>query len=160
MFGKLPIWRTRWLAILGLGAVAQGVVPVAGHAQSDDPFRRDERNTIAVVVRNHAFYDTHIYAVQSGIRRSLGLASGLSERRYELPRTFVESMAAVQLVAEPIGPRARYVSDPFYLNVGDQLNLTLENNPVMSYSVVSDQLRPSRDEMDGDAPDDPADSAP
>ena len=153
MFGKLPIWRTRWLAILGLGAVAQGVVPVAGHAQN-------ERYTIAVVVRNNAFYDTHIYAVQSGIRRSLGLATGLSERRYELPRTFVESMAAVQLISEPIGPRARYVSDPFYLNVGDQLNLILENNPVMSYSVVGDQLRPSRDEMDGDAPDDPADSAP
>ncbi len=160
MFGKLPIWRTRWLTILGLGAVVPGVVPVAGHAQ-------DQSHTITVVVRNHAFYDAHIYAVQSGIRRSLGLTPGVSERRFELPPTFVESIAAVHLVSNPIGPQAGYVSPSFYLDVGDQLNLTLENNPAMNYSVVSDQARPSRDETDGDAPDGdasdgdaPADSAP
>ena len=94
---------------------------------------------VLVVVDNHSFSDMHVYAVQSGIRRSLGLATALSNRHFELPRTFVESGRDVQLLADPVGSRAAFVSETFFVDPGDQLNLRLENALRLSTTTKSSQ---------------------
>jgi hypothetical protein len=92
---------------------------------------------VLVVVDNHSSLDMHVYAVQSGVRRSLGLTTAFSTRRFELPRVFSESGRDVQLLADPIGSRAAFVSAPFFMDSGDQLNLMLENALRLSTTTLS-----------------------
>ena len=101
-----------------------------------------ELGGIKVVVDNHAYADMHVYVVHSGRRWSLGLATGLSKRSFMLPRIVAESERDIQLLADPIGSRAYYLTDVFYLYPGTQLNLTLRNNLGLSSATVSDQLPP------------------
>ena len=98
-----------------------------------------EPEGIKVVVDNNAYSDMHVYVVQSGTRWSLGLVTGLSKRSFMLPRIVAESERDVQLVAEPIGSRAYYLTDVFFLYPGKQLNLTLQNNLGLSWATASDQ---------------------
>lgn len=125
-----------FFAILG-SAVSIGT-PSALHAQ--------EREGIRVVVDNHSFWDMHVYVVQSGMRRSLGMTTGLSRRSFELPRTIANSDRDIQIFADPVGSRSAFLSQIFYLNPGDQLNITLENYMGLSTATVSE--RESKDESD------------
>lgn len=95
-----------------------------------------EPQEVVVVVDNQSYFDMHVYAVQGGVRRSLGLATGISERSFVLPRTFVGR--TVQILAEPIGPRTAYLSDGFYLVEGQQMEISLHNNLNLSSATVSD----------------------
>ena len=98
---------------------------------------------ITVVVENHSFFDMHVYAVQSGQRRSLGLATGLSKRTFQLPRTLAESDRKIQILADPIGSRGGYVTELLFLDPGEQVNLILENNLNLSWILITDQRPPN-----------------
>lgn len=100
---------------------------------------------VLVVVDNHSSLDMHVYAVQSGVRRSLGLTTAFSSRRFELPLIFAESGRDVQLLADPIGSRAAFVSEAFFVDRGDQLNLTLENALRLSTTTLSSQPVPKKE---------------
>ena len=105
-----------------------------------------EPQGIKVMVDNNSYFDMHVYAVQAGMRRSLGLVTGLSKRSLEIPRTFVESGRDIQLLADPIGSRGYYLTDGFYLYPGTQLNLNLQQNLGLSWYTRTDQ-RPSEEEI-------------
>ncbi len=124
--------------ILGAGLVT-GAPPTA-EAQAPEG--------IKVVVDNHNFLDMHVYAVQGGRRWSLGMATGLTKRTFELPRIAVQSNHDTQLLADPIGSSVPFVTPPFYLYEGQQLNLTLENNLNLSWSTVTDQMPEEPEEED------------
>jgi len=106
-----------------------------------------EGQSVRVVVDNHAFWDMHVYVLEGGFRRSLGMATGLSNTSFEIPRSLADG--DVQLIADPVGSRAGFVSHVLFPWPGDQLNLTLENYIGLSTVTVSDQPSVEEDEKEG-----------
>lgn len=102
-----------------------------------DPAAAQEEQSVRVVVENHSFWDMHVYVAEAGFRRSLGMATGLSNTTFEIPRSLADD--DVQLIADPVGSRAGFVSHVLFPRPGDQLNLTLENYIGLSTVTVSDQ---------------------
>ncbi len=103
---------------------------------------------VPVVVQNQGFYDMHVYAVHSGIRRSLGVVTGASTQTLALPRVMTESDRDIQILADPIGGFNRFLSDPLLVTPGSQINVRLQNDASLSTVTVSDQ-----EPVEGDAPD-------
>ena len=93
-----------------------------------------EPQEVTVLIDNQSYYDMHLYALQGGTRRSLGLVTGLTKRRFALPRRFEGH--TVQILAEPIGPQNIYVSDGFYLHGGEELKVSLYTNLSLSWTSV------------------------
>ena len=109
------------LSALALSAALGAGVLIATPFQTT----AQEPQGIRVMVDNHSYFDMHVYALQSGRRWSLGLATGLSKRTFPLPRILAESERDIQLLADPIGPQTGYLSQVFFLNPGNQVNLSL-----------------------------------
>ena len=88
---------------------------------------------------NNGFPDMHIYVLQSGQSRSLGMATGLSETTLTLPRQIVESLREIQILADPIGASRPYVT-PFLLAYpGERIRLTIQNVLSLSTAWVEDR---------------------
>ena len=93
---------------------------------------------------NNGFLDMHIYVLQSGQSRSLGMATGLSQTTLTLPRQIVESLREIQIVADPIGGFRPYVT-PFLLAYpGERIRVTIQNLLSFSTAWVEDRYETER----------------
>lgn len=129
-------------ALLGVVALA---TPVEALAQ--------ESRQVRVVVDNQGYYDMHMYVLDGGTRRSLGLATGLARREFTLPQILVDSHRDVRILADPIGGRNGYVSQGLLIGPGDWITVVLRSNQNLSYTSVSDY---EPDPGPGEAPSDSA----
>lgn len=91
-----------------------------------------------LVVANHNFADVNVYVVQSGMRARLGTVTGLSTRRFPLPREVMASVADVRLFADPIGGAQTYLSPPVRVRPGQSLELNLGASLNLSSLAVWD----------------------
>ena len=76
---------------------------------------------------NNGYLDMHIYVVQSGQRRSLGMVTGLTQATMTLPRQIVESGRELQLLGDPIGGSRPYVSPFLFAYPGTRIRLTIQD---------------------------------
>lgn len=100
---------------------------------------------IEVQVDNHSFLDMHVYVVQLGQRRTLGLVPALSKQSFNVPRPVAESDRDFQILAHPISGRTSFATENIVASGGDQVVVTLENNLNLSTVVVRDQLPPEEE---------------
>ena len=105
-------------------------VPAPASAQIDTGIR--------VVVDNHSFWDVHVYVAHDGVRRSLGLATGLSGASFEIPRSLANE--EIRLIAEPVGPEGAFVSDVFFPRPRRPIQ---PDSPQLSRTVHRDRQRPA-----------------
>lgn len=84
-----------------------------------------------ILVENHNWLDMVVYAVRSGTRLRLGAVTTGSSAEFQLPSGFA-SGAAIRLVADPVGSRRSYSTEPILLSPGRQLQFRVENNLAMS----------------------------
>jgi hypothetical protein len=137
---------------LALGALMALVPAFAQSVTAQDRPEPPNPEGVLVVVHNHGFYDQHVYAVQGGQRRTIGLVTGLSSQTVELPRTMVESQDDIQVLALPIAGGTPYVSQMLLVSPGDQITVTLHTDATFAFTTVGAQEVEEEPEPD-DTPD-------
>ena len=93
-----------------------------------------DRGPTVVQVDNGNFADVVIYALSTGQYYRLGEVTGHDRATLGLPRQ-LNTASDLRLVADPIGSRSSYFSDPILFEPGDVL--VLDVGPTMSLSSVS-----------------------
>jgi predicted small lipoprotein YifL len=89
------------------------------------PVPEGERTTVEV--RNQNFLDMNVYVLSGSQRIRLGTVNGLSTRTLTIPRSLVFGFASVRFEMNPIGSRARPVSQEITVSEGGQIVLTIPN---------------------------------
>jgi hypothetical protein len=123
---------------LVLGALLT-LLPVVGAERVDAQDAPPNPQGVLVVVQNNGFYDQHVYAVQGGQRRTIGLVTGLTTQRLELPRVMADTPEDIQILALPIAGGSAYLSQMLAAHPGVQVNVTLHTDATYSSTTVSDQ---------------------
>ncbi len=95
----------------------------------------DQPDTATVYVQNHNWSDMHLYVFAGGQRFSLGLVTSNTRREFELPRTTFTAAQNLVFIADPIGSVVAYVSDDVYVQPGDRVEWTIQNN--LAHSSIS-----------------------
>jgi hypothetical protein len=85
----------------------------------------DQNQPTVVEVDNQGFQDMDVYAVRSGQRWRLGLATGSSKTKLTIPRTMVNGLTPLRFVADPIGGRRASVSQEISVAPGDTVVMTI-----------------------------------
>lgn len=96
----------------------------------------DARNAeVALEVQSHNWSDVVIYLVRGGGTERIGMVSALTTRTFVLPFRRLGTGADVRLRAYPIGGPAAFTSENLYIQPGQFIKWTLENE--LSRSFVS-----------------------
>ena len=85
----------------------------------------DPNQPTVVEVDNQGFQDMDVYAVRSGQRWRLGLATGSSKTKLTIPRTMVNGLTPLRFIADPIGGRRASVSQEITVSPGDTVVMTI-----------------------------------
>jgi len=112
-------------AFLTLTVAALVAVPAAAQTADEE---RSEKPRTTVHVINDNWNDMTVYAVTNGYRRRLGTVTSFTSRVLTLPPTLLILNDELRLVADPIGSRGVYVSEPLVVNAGDVVEWTVRNN--------------------------------
>ena len=89
-----------------------------------------------LVVENNNWQDMALYILRSGSRWRIGSVPSFTKARFALNDSLIGGTGEIQLMADPIGSNARFISEPLVVQAGQQVSFRLENNlAVSSYSV-------------------------
>ena len=114
------------LTVAALVAVPAVAAQTASEGRSETPAAVSVQTTVRV--RNDNWHDITVYAVRGGYRRRLGLVNSFAKREFTLPPNFLIPSDELRLIADPIGRRATFVSEPLVVNPGDIVEWRLRNN--------------------------------
>lgn len=136
--------RTAFLAltVAALVAVPAAAAQTASEEKRETPAGVSERTTVRVISDN--WHDITVYAVRAGYRRRLGTVGSFTSRVFTLPPAFLLQSGELRLVADPIGPRGVYVSEPILVNPGDVVEWRLLNNLRLSNIFI---YRPREEDL-------------
>ncbi len=112
--------KTKSLVVAILLAGAAACSTFGRGSGSNDPSQ-----PTVVEVDNQGFQDMDVYAVRSGQRWRLGLATGTSKTKLTIPRTMVSGLTPLRFVADPIGGRRASVSQEITVAPGDTVVMTI-----------------------------------
>ncbi len=118
------------LTVAALVTVPAAVAQTASEGSSETPAAVSVRTTVRVV--NNNWHDIAVYAVRAGYRRRLGTVTSLTSSVFTLPPTFLVQSEELRLIANPIGRRGAFVSEPLVVNPGDVVEWRLWNNIELS----------------------------
>ena len=76
-------------------------------------------------VDNQSIADMTIYAIRSGQRIRIGLATGLKVTMLTIPSSLIFGPTPLQFLADPIGSNRRPVSEEITVSPGDVVMLTI-----------------------------------
>ncbi|HEU5184533.1 MAG TPA: hypothetical protein VFU01_08185 [Gemmatimonadaceae bacterium] len=79
-------------------------------------------------VENGSHYDVSVFFVQRGERLRLGSVSALSAGSFDVPARLIQSANEAQLVADPVGIRARAASERFVIRPGQRMVWTIDSS--------------------------------
>jgi hypothetical protein len=85
----------------------------------------DQNQPTVVEVDNQGFQDMDVYAVRSGQRWRLGVATGTGKTKLIIPRTLISGLTPLRFVADPIGGRRASVSQEITVEPGDTVVMTI-----------------------------------
>lgn len=114
-----------------LAAALLALVPIAC-ATGNPPPAGELDVPVTVEVRNRNWLDVHAYVVGAGQRFSLGLVTSNDEQEFTVPRIAMSSARDLVFIALPVGSRVGYVSEGLYVEPGDHVVWTIQNNLAQS----------------------------
>ena len=106
------------VAMLGLALVACGGSKQQRSAPVPQP-------RTSVRVENQGFADMTVYAIRSGQRVRLGIATGSNTTTFTIPANLIFGATPLRFLADPIGGRGTPVSDEITVQPGDQVRLVI-----------------------------------
>ncbi len=112
-------------AFLTLTVATLVALPAAAQTAAEE---RSETPRTTVRVINDNWNDITVYAVRAGYHRRLGTVTSFTSRVLTLPPTLLTPSDELRLIADPIGRRGAYVSEPLLVSAGDVVEWRLLNN--------------------------------
>lgn len=85
----------------------------------------DQNQPTVLQVENQGFPDMTVYAVRSGQRVRLGIATGLSKSKFTIPSSLLSGVTPLRFVADPIGGNRASVSQEITVSPGDTVMMTI-----------------------------------
>jgi hypothetical protein len=85
----------------------------------------DQNQPTVVQVDNQSFLDMTLYAVRSGQRVRLGIATGNSKTNFTVPQSLVTGLTPLRFIADPIGGTRASVSMEITVAPSDTVVLTI-----------------------------------
>ena len=79
----------------------------------------------SVRVENQGFSDMTIYAIRSGQRVRLGIATGNTTTTFTIPPNLIFGATPLRFLADPLGSNRAPVSDEITVQPGDQVRLVI-----------------------------------
>jgi hypothetical protein len=127
--------------MFAMAAAVALLSPMATAAQQvKDATESSLPQDVSVRVENHNWLDMHVYALREGApARSLGFVTAHSSQVFNLPASVTQAGTDLRVVAEPIGSRDLYVSDPVLADPQSEVVVTLENALDLSNTKVIPQ---------------------
>ena len=123
--------RLQWIVAALAALTVDGAACATKKASSAQP--QPERT--AVTVKNDNWLDVTIFAVRSGARTRLGFVTGMSRGTFPIPSDFVPD-GTLQLMVDPVGSSATYMTDRIVVNSGQRVELTVATVLRMSSFAV------------------------
>ncbi len=114
------------LTVAALVAVPAAAAQTASEERSETPAAVSQRTTVRVI--NDNWQDITVYAFRAGYRRRLGTVTSFTSRVFTLPPHFLIPSDELRLIADPIGRRGAFVSEPLLVSAGDVVEWRLLNN--------------------------------
>ena len=123
----------------GLMAAALAAVTTLGACapttSTNGPTNANPRGS-ELFVENNNWQDMALYVLRAGSRWRIGSVPSFTKARFVLGEALIGGTGEIQLMADPIGSNARFISEPLFVQPGQRVNFRLENNlAVSSYSV-------------------------
>ena len=122
------------VALLALAAVAVGCW--SSRAGDDAGSSRFADDPVTVRVENQNWNTVHVYVVAGGQFQSLGQISSQSSASYEVSATLLGGRKEIRLMADPVGSRESFLTDPILIEPGDLVEWTLTQPLVHSGIMV------------------------
>ena len=119
-------FQAAFLTVVAFVAVPAAAAQTAPEERSETPATVSQRTTVRVI--NDNWNDITVYAFRAGYRRLLGTVTSFTSRVFTLPPTFLIPSDELRLIADPIGRRGAFVSEPLLVNAGDVVEWRLRNN--------------------------------
>ena len=85
----------------------------------------DQGQPTILEVDNQGFQDMDVYAVMSGQRVRLGLATGIHKTNFTIPPSLVNGLTSLRFIADPVGGRRTSVSQEITVAPGDTVVMTI-----------------------------------
>ena len=121
--------RPQWI----IAALAALTIDAAACARKNASKPEPERT--AVTVRNDNWLDVTVFAVRGGARTRLGFVTGMGRGTFPVPSDFVPD-GVLQLMVDPVGSSATYVTDRIVVSSGQRVELTVATVLRMSSFAV------------------------
>jgi hypothetical protein len=123
------------LALVAAGALLAGACASAGGKQVSPEEAAAREAPVTLLVKNYNWNTVHVYVVGAGVSVSMGQLTSMGTATYEIPRSVLASDRSIRLIADPIGSRRAYISEPVLVSPGDQVEWTINN--LLVHSVIS-----------------------
>lgn len=85
-----------------------------------------------VRVTNNNWKDMTVYMVRGSSRYRLGMVTSMTTEVFPVPRALVGNTGGVQLLADPIGSTATYLSPSIFVNGGETVQFEVHNQIAIS----------------------------
>ena len=120
--------------IAGLACLTIEAAACASHHANAAPAPPER---MVVIVNNSNYMDVDVFAVRGTTRARVGSVTGLTSATFRVPTHYAPD-GSLQLLVDPIGSNATYVTDKIAVGPGQHLELTIAAILRMSsYSVWS-----------------------
>lgn len=133
---RRPGASLRVLALAGVlaGVVAAGCATGGAGAGRDEADRRDA--PVTLFVKNYNWSTVHVYVIALGETISMGQLTSMDTATYMLPRSVLGGARQIRLLADPIGSRTAFMSEPVLIEAGDRVEWTIQNQLSQSSVMV------------------------
>ncbi len=120
-----------------IAAVAGLTIDAAACATNHASGAAPPPERMIVTVKNSNWMDVNVFAVRGTTRSRVGSVTGLSTATFRVPREYAPD-GNLQLLVDPIGSDATYLTDKIAVNPGQRIELTVTSVLRMSsFSVWS-----------------------
>lgn len=127
---RIRMMVTTLALTLGAGACATGGGPGARNDAEQDA------EVTLLEVENDNWQDVNVYMVRGVSRFRLGTVTGNTSATFEVPATMLAAGGELRLMADPIGSRRPYVTEPIPFARGNTVIWRLGTNLAMSNYAV------------------------
>lgn len=122
-------------AVLGTALVLGACGPTtSAHMGEGNAFAAEERSTI--VVENDHWADVALYMVRSGVKMRVGTIRSMQTQRINVDAAMLGPGGTVVFIADPIGSRFGFRSDPIVFTPGSTAEVRLGSNLRFSNVIV------------------------
>lgn len=124
---------------IAVSTMLLGLAACAGAAENVGPAAGPAPEQIVVRVANNGWQDVTVYVVDGTMRRRLGTVSGMSSGSFRMRSTAHSSSRPLQLLADPVGGRTPFVSQPWRASPGQGVDMRVDARLALSTVSVFDR---------------------